>query len=76
MCVCVCVVCVCVCVCVDVLGVCVSVCVFKFIQHAPLQSNTTCFCVKFYSPVTFTLLYIPSFSTVTTIELSACDLYN
>jgi len=63
---------VCVCVCG---GVCVFL-IYLFIQHAPLQSNTTCFCVKFYSTVTSTLMYIPSFSTVTAIELSPCDLYN
>ena len=41
---------------------------YKVILHA--------FVSYFYSTVTFTLMYIPSFSTVTTIELSACDLYN
>jgi len=41
---------------------------YKVILHA--------FVSNFNSTVIFTLLYIPSFSTVTTIELSACDLYN
>ena len=41
---------------------------YKVILHA--------FVSNFNSTVIFTLLYIPSFPTVTTIELSACDLYN
>jgi len=60
-------VCMCVCVCIYVC-VCVWVCVYMrvffliylFIQHAPLQSNTTCFCVSFLQ-YSYLYTYVHSF---------------